>query len=219
MQSSPFWKKQLANLLVLLMIPATTGITSAQSTASQSPMDGETIFRGLVLDDGPVAKLFPEIWQDPQVVAYVRLANQHSSKEQRAAARQKLVDLVRKQSPTFFDRFAAEMQSGDPVRVEAALGEMTNLLTKGVAPLVIPPPPDGGGGYSYEVNDVDVVNYVAAVTVVAVAVAAAVAVVVAAVVVVLAVFSPAGSSDATSHLRHDQLVNLITQRLATATTE
>ena len=126
MTSPLIWKKVLAAVLALLMISATAGISSAQTaTTSQRTYDGETIFRGLVLGDGPVAKLFPEIWQDPQVLAYRQRADQQSTPEQRSAARQKLIDLLRVQDPTFFSRFGTEIQSGDPVRVEGALTELT----------------------------------------------------------------------------------------------
>ena len=183
------------------MIPATAGISSAQTpTTSPRPYDGETIFRGLILGDGPVAKLFPEIWQDPQVLAYQQRAEQQNSVEQIAAGKQKLIDLLRAQDPTFFSRFGTEIQSGDPVRVEGVLTEMTsrfaNELSKSANPNI----------KTYLYTDVAV----------ALEIAVAVLVAVAAVVIALAFFSPRESPTAGSHLQRDQLVNLIAQRLGPA---
>lgn len=205
MTSSLVWKKGMAALLVLLMIPATAGISSAQaSTTSQRPYDGETIFRGLILGDGPVAKLFPEIWQDPQVLAYRQRAEQQNSAEQIAAARQKLIHTLRGQDPTFLSRFGTEMQSGDPVRVEGALTELSsrfaNELSKSVS---------SDGFYQYK--DVALDEYVE--------VAAVLAVVLFVAAFIILEPGPGKGVNANSHLQRDALVRLITERLGPASAQ
>jgi SdpC family antimicrobial peptide len=48
--------------------------------------------------------------------------------EMQALQEEFLVERIAEQDPTFFDRFAADMQSGDLVRVDAAFGEATARL-------------------------------------------------------------------------------------------
>jgi SdpC family antimicrobial peptide len=124
-----FFDRGLAALLASLMLYMGCAVPA---TAQQPNLryDGETIFRGVFLDDGPVTKLFPEIWENPTVVGYRDQAVQAGSEEQAAAGQQALIAALRAQDPTFFDRFGKEMQSGDRIRIKAAMTEARNRLIK-----------------------------------------------------------------------------------------
>ncbi len=106
--------------------PATAepGATPPQA---KSQYDGEAVFRGVLLDDGPVARLFPEIWENPVIVGYrdhADLAGQPTE------AVQLLIAALRSQDSSFFDRFGTEMQSGDHIRILRAIDEGGDRLKK-----------------------------------------------------------------------------------------
>jgi SdpC family antimicrobial peptide len=124
----PLPQRGLALLLALLLVYTTSGIPLAQSQTTRLPYSGETVFRGILLGDDPVAKLFPEIWESPNIAAHVQRAQEEKSTEEIAAEKQKIVDLLRAQDPTFFDRFGIEMQSGDRIRIQQALTEAGTRL-------------------------------------------------------------------------------------------
>ncbi len=130
-----FFDRVLAILLASLMLYMGCALPAAaqsQATTQQTNprYDGETVFRGVFLDDGPVAKLFPEIWENPAIVGYLDQDAQAGAKEQVAAARQYVIKGLRVQDPTFFDRFEKEMQSGDHIRIRQAMNEVGERLVK-----------------------------------------------------------------------------------------
>jgi SdpC family antimicrobial peptide len=128
-----FFDRGLAVLLASLMLYTGLAVpATAQSPTTTQPAryDGETVFQGVFLDDGPVAKLFPEIWENPTVVGYRDQVMQANTVEQVAAGQQALITDLRTQDPTFFDRFGKEMQSGDRIRIQRAMSEANQRLTK-----------------------------------------------------------------------------------------
>jgi SdpC family antimicrobial peptide len=95
-------------------------------TPLDSTLDGETIFRGLVFGEGPVAEIFPEVWG--------RVAAEPPSwtPEQREAARvikRELITDIKRADPSFFERFHASMRSGQHVRIARAMDESAALFT------------------------------------------------------------------------------------------
>lgn len=113
--------------------------------------DGETLYQGLLLAYGPVARRFPEIWgalrgQLPSV-----------GEAQAAKVDEGITRKIKARDPGFLDRFALDIQSGDPVLVEAALVEAVRLgkgalTSSGVRPASLVcdpddpfPPPECGG--------------------------------------------------------------------------
>jgi hypothetical protein len=77
--------------------------------------DGVTLYRGLAFGQGPVGALFPELEGLRQLTA---------KSDDRISA---MVDQIAMADPTFFDRFAADIQSGDRVRIRAALQEADSI--------------------------------------------------------------------------------------------
>lgn len=108
----------LGGLTALAITTSTTQIASASPEVSDqvaAPVtvqthgfSGEDLFQGLVFGDGPVAQAHPELV--PQV---------DLSAEQEAVVDDMLVQL-HQQDARFFDRFAAGMQSGNPMLVQRA---------------------------------------------------------------------------------------------------
>ena len=92
-----------------LMLLCTAGLWGASPTH----FDGETVFRGVLLGDGPVAALFPEYYHPPEP--------QHPHHT--------LIDVplvleaFRDHDPTFCERFGQSLQSGDPVKISQSLDE------------------------------------------------------------------------------------------------
>jgi SdpC family antimicrobial peptide len=103
--------------------------------------DGESLFRGLVLGDGDVAQAFPEIWAGRQVESPTWTPAERLRVRQ---ARTALVASMRRSDPQFFDRFGQALNSGDPVRIDAAMEDARAVLTRVVAPHGFPrQKPDG----------------------------------------------------------------------------
>jgi SdpC family antimicrobial peptide len=203
------WEKHLAVILTVLMVFSATGNAWTQTSAAAARYDGETIFRGVLLGDGPVAKLFPEFWGRAQLASYQKLAAERGSQEQLATAKQQIIDMLRTQDPTFFNRFGSEMQSGDPIRIQQAITEAGSRLQKQVqsrfstdasAP-VIPVQVAVDAYYYYYYY-----YYAAA--------AAAVVIVIAAALVV--VIDAIDSNNPNSNLERDVYVGQIAQRLGPA---
>jgi SdpC family antimicrobial peptide len=85
------------------------GYTAPQRNAG-TPYDGETLFRGLFFGSGPVAAKIPTVGKVAPYFPsdYRNLENQ-------------IIKNIQGKDPGFFDRFAKEIQSGDRVRIAAAI--------------------------------------------------------------------------------------------------
>ena len=114
--------------MAALMFVNSVGCSSAPSSsppentpASQVPpaqlRDGETLFRALFFGQGEVAKTFPEVWQRKVFQSL------HDPTPEQTEVMDKVVRTLDTKYPGFFDRFAAEVQSGDHLRVRAIMQE------------------------------------------------------------------------------------------------
>jgi SdpC family antimicrobial peptide len=191
------WRRVIAVVVALLIIPMTTGVSTSHAAATTQPYDGETIFRGILLNDGPVAKLFPEIWGSSRLAPYLKQAEDRASATEIAAAKQKIVDLLKAQDPTFFDRFGTEMRSGDHIRIQLALKESSTRLQKEVESSAAADNP----------------NIVPTVLYVYIYVALVLALAIVLVVAIAAALDEEAATGSASNLRRDVYVDLIAQRL------
>ena len=182
------WRRVIAVVVALLIIPMTTGVSTSHAAATTQPYDGETIFRGILLNDGPVAKLFPEIWGSSRLAPYLKQAEDRASATEIAAA---------KQDPTFFDRFGTEMRSGDHIRIQLALKESSTRLQKEVESSAAADNP----------------NIVPTVLYVYIYVALVLALAIVLVVAIAAALDEEAATGSASNLRRDVYVDLIAQRL------
>lgn len=125
---------------------ASTGFSAPTGTASVT-YDADTLLRGIFLGRGPVAEKLPEIWSNQQISRFknsLHSANAAIAEErilQRIHADDRAgVPLVFKKGflgaapaesarpGTFAARFAANVQSGNPVRIHNALREASIRL-------------------------------------------------------------------------------------------
>ena len=83
--------------------------------------DGRDLFRGLMLGYGPIADQYPHLTPDIGT----------PTPEQAREAEQ-LIDTVHKLDPTFLDRFATDITSGNHITIDRTLTHAKNLLTEAV---------------------------------------------------------------------------------------
>jgi SdpC family antimicrobial peptide len=125
--------RSLAVLLAVTLLAASGG-TSLVSAAGDDGVrqlrahkavsyDGETLYRGLVFGQGPVAQLFPELAQTP------------TASPEAAAAIDRLIKRMSELNPSFFARFAGSVQSGDRVRIRSALEDADAVTKEAIASL------------------------------------------------------------------------------------
>jgi SdpC family antimicrobial peptide len=99
----------------------------APSAPEETRFTGEEVFRGLVFAEGPVAQRVPEL------TAPIRAEQPDWDEEQRAVVagwRRELVGDMRALDASFFDRFGEAMQSGEHLRIAAALDESRDLYRR-----------------------------------------------------------------------------------------
>lgn len=99
------------------------------------PWSGEDLFRGLLLGQGPVAALFPEIWDE---VNDYRTKSIPAEKLEEAEAAieyntNKVMEYILADDHEYFENFAVEVQSGDQLRVEAAILDGADRLIDVIA--------------------------------------------------------------------------------------
>lgn len=92
--------------------------------------DGETLFRGLILGDGPAAKEFPEIWENADVKRFMAAVERENKANPKRAddARAEVMSRLRQRDATFFTNFGIEMQSGDHLRIQTTLHNTATIL-------------------------------------------------------------------------------------------
>lgn len=206
----------LASLTACNAIP-TSGASSITARLERTNYDGQTLLRGLFFGIGPVAELFPEIWDSPRV-RQLREANQLSP-ELLSKNVDAMIGKLNEEQPKFWVSFADNVQSGDRVRIEKAILDAANLISAVVSVNVT----TDGLPCNVVVTDpsvskptvvaVDAAAAAAAVVTIAAA-AAAVAVTIVAVVVIFFFFLGAsGDDDKNSTLRRDWSIDLIATRL------
>ncbi len=195
--------------LLLCLVLADAGLAGTLQASMPTPKragyDAETIFRGLFFGVGPVASLFPEIWEDAALAPAI--AKMRAMPETPALI-DGIIARVDANDPELLARFASDVQSGDHVRVSKALEDAGAALQQAAHQETgIDPAGANLSGPSQQ-------GAVAAVSVAVVAAVVVVAVVAAAVLIYVAarhyLYTPGGSP-----LENDVLVDMIATRLAT----
>jgi SdpC family antimicrobial peptide len=192
-------------LAVVLVYYSTPGILEVSSYQARVAYDGETIFQGLFFGKGPVAQLFPEIWEDPVIK---RALEQNAEEMNRLIER--VITRIHNEDPTFFQRFGREVQSGDHLRVQQALEQGAQRLITALDQEGLLPPKEAALGLQLGQCIVFVIA-LAVVLVVVVAVAVAV-------VLWLWLWTPTpelwGVVDRPTELTRDMMVDWVTTRLS-----
>lgn len=128
--SSGYALKTLRAVTLAFLMVAMANLSGAfnvfADSSKKTTFSGEQVFRGVNFGDGPVAKLFPEVWKSSDV-------EQQLGDEKRVAAfnilREKVVSQINLSDPTFMDRYGREMQSGEHLRIQKALEESSLKIT------------------------------------------------------------------------------------------
>lgn len=118
-------KKTIAILMVLVFLCSGSSVFAKDSVKQK--YNGETLFRGLVFGQGPVAKVFNEIWTKD-------LLKELSNKDTVAIV-DDIINKMKVKDSTFFKQFEQAVYSGDHLQVSAAIkkgGEiLQQILTDG----------------------------------------------------------------------------------------
>ena len=93
------------------------GPSDASGAPTATALDGETLFRAVMLGDGEMATRLPEVHGTADARARLSL----EEVAERAALNHYIVQTVRTEAPDFFDAFAAAVTSGRPDRADAAM--------------------------------------------------------------------------------------------------
>ncbi|MBK3495587.1 sporulation delaying protein family toxin [Viridibacillus sp. YIM B01967] len=213
------FKKIIPIIMALGLAISSTSVFAAENTNSNThkktaitsemkkqKYDGETIYRGLFFGDGPVAKLFPEIWSDKLMTE----ANTTEAKRVSKTISKKINEL----DPNYFNELEVAVKSGDNVKVQAALVKGGNLLVKvseGIQKTKV-----GGRGTAFGCSLVAgciVAVYAAGAVTTAVVVTHAGAIT-AAVAVVAWKWTPKSMTDTELQLKHEMFVDKVTTTFA-----
>lgn len=102
--------------------PATAQSGHSPSVAAApepAAYDGEALFRGLLLGEGPVAEQFPEL-------VLVEVTADRAAAQSEVSDR--IVDAIRATDASFFDSFGDAVTSGDRIRVDQAVQSANDIL-------------------------------------------------------------------------------------------
>ncbi|MEM7160488.1 MAG: hypothetical protein AAF799_47060 [Myxococcota bacterium] len=124
--------KSLISIVTVISIVGSVGCQNAPSdpttevTSPSAEFSDEDMFRGLVLAQGPVAQEIPEIAE--QLATLDQLSPQQRRVTEDLLDR--LTEEVRDIDPDFFEYFAAEVRSGDHIRVMEALTDASGMVNR-----------------------------------------------------------------------------------------
>lgn len=121
----------IALCIALLGVPVVAGADSPPASAASQSFTGREILRGLMFGQGPVADLFPEI---TEILRSLEKRIPASERDRFHRAQDALLTKIDEAHPTFFETFRADMQSGDPLAIQAALRRMQRVVLS-LAPL------------------------------------------------------------------------------------
>lgn len=113
----------LLGFVVLGAALAACGPEEPGRSAAQQPQDdGEALFRGLVFMTGPAGEAVPEIRDRLSTRLFV---SNETARARIVQVHDRLVDVIRRQDPSYFATFAAQIRTGDPLIIDAALRQGT----------------------------------------------------------------------------------------------
>ncbi|MGI6187052.1 MULTISPECIES: sporulation delaying protein family toxin [Bacillales] len=111
-------KKALPIFLAFLLMLVSVNAYATQP--SKVKYDGETLFRGIIFGQGPVAHLFPEIWTKD----LLSKVNQKETKQ----VIDHLVARMKAKSPSYFAEFERAVYSGDHLKINKAIDKGGQIL-------------------------------------------------------------------------------------------
>lgn len=110
--------KLVATLPILSLLPRHAFAAPGEGAVpARHQYSGKELFLGLFFGQGPVAKLFPELWQSAPPL-------QAEEKE----LVEKVVRRIELSNPSFFDNFQKAIYSGDHYTIETTMQNAANLI-------------------------------------------------------------------------------------------
>lgn len=94
---------------------------------SKSEFSGEQYFSGLVFVEGPVAQKIPE-YRD--ITSMVHAIGGEPGNQKITNFETSIISEIRQKNPGYFEKFKLDILSKDPVRVDKALFDASNIVTK-----------------------------------------------------------------------------------------
>lgn len=113
------WIKSISVFLVILLLVNTSSVF-AKGNVDLANYTGEELFKGIVLGEGEVAKLFPEIWSK-------EMLELTSTPEAQESINTILIEIKDKE-PTFFEEFREAVYSGNHLHIQEVLSNTVTIL-------------------------------------------------------------------------------------------
>lgn len=128
------WRLAKRALAIQLSVALVSGglVAADPGHHSRGKYEGEAVFRGLFFGSGPVAEAFPELWRNPRRAALHSLRSHPEHAAALASVETTIVGRINKDSPDFWSRFGADMQSGNHLRIDASLKDAVRLIADAV---------------------------------------------------------------------------------------
>lgn len=124
----------LTSILSLLILVASIGCTPHRSPEGTSPKeyDGQQIFKGLVLAQGPVAEEIPVMQEHFMLENYVQTAAQQKAL---TTFNEKVVSQIAEERPDYFASFRERITSGNRTEIKEALDDASVVAVEATARL------------------------------------------------------------------------------------
>jgi SdpC family antimicrobial peptide len=113
-------RRLLAAALCGALVSATLPAAASREDAGTRRFGTRDYFAGVLLGEGPVADLFPEVWANPQYLEAIEQLKP-GQRDLARVARLRLLAEIEARHPALLSEFAESLSSGDPVRVDRAL--------------------------------------------------------------------------------------------------
>lgn len=123
---------QFVAVATAIVVAAMPNLSYAQKAQVYT---GEQLFKGLYLGQGPVADLFPEVWEGAEEYREHAIPAEDMQEVMLALSdyADTMIEDIAAANPGFFSSFAVEIQSGDHLRIEAAVLDGAYKLVEAIA--------------------------------------------------------------------------------------
>jgi SdpC family antimicrobial peptide len=100
--------------------PGDADTQSPGTMARQQAVSGRELYKGMIFGVGPGAAFFDEIWQRPEIQAQMA---RPGVQDKRELAAERLAAKIHEMDPSFFDRFAQDLRSGNHLVIDRLITE------------------------------------------------------------------------------------------------
>ncbi|WP_010496580.1 hypothetical protein [Paenibacillus elgii] len=113
------WVRHISLLLVFVLMFTSSAFAIGTQKKQNTQYDGETLYRGIVFGQGPVAQLLPEYFN--------KQALEQASSEDAKKTVDFIIQKMKSMNPDYFDEFSKAVYSGNRLAIDRQLavgGEM-----------------------------------------------------------------------------------------------